>query len=99
MEKLNCWEYKKCRREPGGAKARELGVCPAAIAIKADGINSGKNGGRCCWVFTGTLCGGEIQGSFAQKISNCMKCEFYKLVVRQEGDKFESSRSVIKKLK
>jgi hypothetical protein len=26
----------------------------------------------------GTLCGGEIQGSFARKFGNCRKCRFYK---------------------
>ncbi|MGO8782449.1 MAG: hypothetical protein ACLPRH_12610 [Syntrophobacteraceae bacterium] len=25
----------------------------------------------------GTLCGGKVQGSFAMKLANCMKCEFY----------------------
>jgi len=27
-ECLNCWEFKKCGREPGGEKASELGICP-----------------------------------------------------------------------
>jgi len=27
--KLNCWEFKKCGRQPGGPKVAELGVCPA----------------------------------------------------------------------
>jgi hypothetical protein len=26
---VNCWEFKKCGMEKGGAKATELGVCPA----------------------------------------------------------------------
>jgi hypothetical protein len=26
---LNCWEFKKCGREAGGAKAADSGVCPA----------------------------------------------------------------------
>ncbi|MGE5174112.1 MAG: two-CW domain-containing protein, partial [Betaproteobacteria bacterium] len=30
MEKLNCWEHKKCGRQPGGHKVAELGVCPSA---------------------------------------------------------------------
>lgn len=29
--KLNCWEFKKCGREPGGLKARERGACPATV--------------------------------------------------------------------
>lgn len=81
----NCWEVKQCGREPGGAKTLELGVCPAAAEARTNGINHGKNGGRCCWAVAGTLCGGKRQGIFAQKLSNCMKCEFYLLVMKEEG--------------
>ena len=63
---LNCWEYKKCGREAGGAKAHELGVCPAY-----------PDHGRDCANIAGTLCGGRLQGSFARKIGNCMRCEFF----------------------
>ena len=49
MSKQNCWEFKKCGREPGGVKTAELGVCPAATTEKANGLNSGRNGGRACW--------------------------------------------------
>jgi len=49
MRLLNCWEVKKCGREFGGIKSQELGVCPASIQSKVDGINHGKNGGRACW--------------------------------------------------
>jgi len=82
--KTNCWEYKKCGREPDGKNVKELGVCPASTTETADDINSGKNGGRCCWAIAGTLCGKEVQGSFAAKISNCMACEFFKLVSIEE---------------
>lgn len=30
MAKLNCWEFKKCGRETGGLKIKEMGVCPDA---------------------------------------------------------------------
>lgn len=82
--KMNCWEFKKCGREPGGAKAVELGVCVAPLQEKTNGINCGKNGGRCCWAIAGTLCGGIVQGSYASKLANCMNCEFYKLVQKEE---------------
>jgi hypothetical protein len=62
----NCWEVKNCGRTPGGAKAKDLGICPAYPSH-----------GRDCWAVAGTLCGGKIQGSFASKIGNCQKCEFY----------------------
>jgi hypothetical protein len=64
---MNCWEFKKCGREAGGARAVELGVCPAY-----------PNDGHQCARVTGTLCGGQVQGTFALKLANCMDCEFYK---------------------
>ena len=67
IQLLNCWEYKKCGREGGGAKAKELGVCPAY-----------PNHGQQCAHIAGTLCGGKVQGGFAGKLSNRMKCDFYK---------------------
>ena len=30
-----------------------------------------------CWQVAGTYCGGEVQGSFALKYDNCLKCEVY----------------------
>ncbi|MDD5730653.1 MAG: hypothetical protein PHN57_05950 [Candidatus Omnitrophica bacterium] len=99
MAKLNCWEVKKCGREPGGAKAAELGICPASIEVKCNGLNSGKNAGRCCWAVTGTLCGGKIQGAFAAKVGNCMNCEFFKLVVTEEGRNYIGTMKILEKLK
>jgi hypothetical protein len=64
---MNCWEFKKCGRELGGVKAKELGVCPAY-----------PNHGRHCARLTGTLCGGKVQGTFAMKVGNCIQCDFYK---------------------
>jgi hypothetical protein len=34
MESTNWWEFKKCGREVGGSKVKELGFCPALL-IKA----------------------------------------------------------------
>lgn len=85
-ERLNCWEFKKCGREPGGDKVSELGVCPAAVWDQRQGVNGGKNGGRVCWVLVGTLCGGKVQGVFADKIGNCAECEFYQYVCQGEGN-------------
>jgi len=83
-QKLNCWEFKKCGRQPGGAKVAELGACQAAIAAN-QGPNGGTNGGRICWAVAGTLCGGKVQGTFAQKMQNCMVCPFFLLVKQEEG--------------
>lgn len=87
--KLNCWEFMKCGREPGGKKTTELGVCPAAMSNpKADGVNDGKNGGRICWALVGTFCGDKIQGEFAEKQVTCLNCDFFQKVKEEEGAKF-----------
>jgi len=89
--KMNCWQAKNCGRQPGGPKVRELGVCPAA-ATESSGINGGTNGGRICWAIAGTLCGGKVQGTFAQKAANCMECPFYAQVRHEEGASFKLLR-------
>jgi hypothetical protein len=99
MTKPNCWEFMRCGREPGGAKVAELGICPAATETRANGINMGKNGGRCCWALVGTLCGGQIQSSFAMKLNSCLKCEFYQLVVKEERTNLVRTKTIIAKLK
>lgn len=95
MKKQNCWEFKNCGREPGGAKVGELCVCSAAITVEGDGINGGQNSGRVCWAVAGTLCKGEIQGSFALKIKNCVECDFYKSVREEEGFRFDLGTSIL----
>ena len=99
MVALNCWEFKKCGREPGGAKSAELGVCPSATETRLDGTNNGKNAGRVCWALAGTLCGGKVQGTYAQKFLNCMECEFYKQVIREEQGNLAEFATVLNKLK
>ncbi len=63
---MNCWEFKKCGREAGGSRAKELGICPAY-----------PDHGKHCARVAGTLCGGKIQGSFASKLASCLKCDYY----------------------
>ncbi len=81
--KKNCWEYKKCGREPGG-KSVEQGVCSAAIDHTYNGMNDGQNAGRYCWKVAGTLCEGEVQGTFAKKFKDCLKCDFFREVADEE---------------
>lgn len=88
----NCWEVKKCCRTDGGEKVVEMGECPAANDESYNGVNGGKNGGRVCWAITGTLCGGKVQGTFAQKRVSCMTCDFFIMVKEQEGREFELFR-------
>jgi hypothetical protein len=98
MAKPNCWQFKKCGREPGGSKVGELGVCPSAVEVRVNGVNAGQNGGRACWALAGTLCGGKVQGTYATKLANCLKCEFYALVATEEGPNHESSRDILARL-
>ena len=88
-EKKNCWEFKNCGRQPGGAKTAELGVCPASTEASLDNLNGGRNGGRICWAVAGTFCGGKVQGEFAQKSLSCMNCDFFKMVKTEEGDQYK----------
>ncbi len=88
MEKLNCWEFKKCGRELGGTREHELGICPASTYIALDNMHDGIASGRTCWVVAGTMCGGYVAGMFASKLGDCRKCDFYELVYAQQGDGF-----------
>lgn len=96
--KLNCWEFKNCGREPGGSRIGELGACRAALEPRLDGVHDGTMGGRACWMCAGTLCKGEVQGTFAQKYRNCSACDFYELVRREEGFSFELSATLLARL-
>lgn len=86
--KQNCWQFKACGREAGGIKAKELGVCPASNAKEFDAKNAGSNGGRMCWAVAGTLCGGTVQGTYAEKRASCLSCEFFQRVKEEEGVAF-----------
>lgn len=98
MNKKNCWEYFQCGRQPGGAKAEELGVCPASKQTGLNRTNDGINGGRACWAVAGTLCKGKIQGTYAQKLGDCLQCDFYASVRREQGDKFITTREILGRL-
>jgi len=82
--KVNCWEHKKCGRQPGGHKVQELGVCPVTVTQDLRGAHGGQSAGRACWAVAGSLCGGKIQGSYAQKLNNCWRCDFMTLVKKEE---------------
>ena len=61
----NCWEIRDCGRQSGGWAIGELGECVA----------SKERMGQFCWAVAGTLCDGEVQGTAAQKIGDCLQCE------------------------
>ena len=75
MSLPDCWTIMNCGREVGGPKAAELGVCIAAT----------DRYGHSCWALAGTLCGGIVQGTVAQKERNCMACDVYKRYNRMIG--------------
>jgi len=99
MMKQNCWEFKKCGREQGGKRSKELGVCPTVTEMRLNGSHGGRNAGRSCWVVAGTLCGGVEQGSFAQKYHGCEKCDFYRQVRQEEGSGFTLSVVLVNRLR
>ena len=82
--KLNCWEFRKCGRQPGGQHIDDLGPCPVATYGALNGIHGGKNAGRACWVVSGSLCGGKLQGNEDQKRAACWECAFFKEVKKEE---------------
>ena len=77
----------------------KLGVCPAATETKLNGVHGGKNAGRACWVVAGTLCGGKVQGLFAQKYMTCQDCSFYQKVQEENYKDFQVSVSLLQKLR
>lgn len=89
IRKLNCWEFNQCQHDPTRPNARE---CPARTTIGGDGVNEGKNGGRCCWMIAGT-CRNE-DSTVSEKLTQCLSCEFYKLVEFEEDENFESFRII-----
>jgi len=98
MNPLNCWEFMECGREPGGTNVGQLGVCPAAVETGLDGVNRGRCAGRACWAIAGTFGGTKAEGTYAQKLSTCVSCEFYRKVLAEEGDRYQGSAKILKKL-
>ncbi len=99
-KKLNCWEYIKCGREPGGANVDKLGVCKAPLTTRLHKVNGGINGGRICWIIAGTY--GAYKSKFvdcteAHKISSCLECEFHQKVLEEEGFGFINSVKIKKR--
>jgi len=78
-DKLNCWEFKNCGREPGGLLAARYGVCPVARAYKYDGRNDGQAAGRACWLVPRRF---EHANRRAQipTIAACRDCAFFRRV-------------------
>ena len=93
--KVNCWEFMRCGREPGGARVAEVGVCPAAIEIPLNGVFQGVNAGRCCWAVAGTFCKDQPEGTFAKRFADCRECDFFKKVAEEEYPLFWQAASLV----
>lgn len=96
--KKNCWEFKKCGRQPGGGHVDDRGECPAVKAFKAHGLNEGINGGRSCWAVAGTFCHGQTQGTFVSKFVDCSRCDFFIQVMKEEGERLIPVQEILRKL-
>ncbi len=51
-----------------GCDMEEVENCPAVL----------QNRGKDCWLVAGTMCKGDVQGNFANKIVSCLECDYYK---------------------
>ena len=81
-----------------GDAVAEQGPCPAAVEGTLDGVHGGTNSGRTCWVLAGTFCSGQVAGTAAKKLSSCVECEFYQLVLREEGENMVPAVSLVRRL-
>lgn len=90
MPKLNCWDVMKCGR---------AGTCTAARETRLNAAHGGLNGGRACWMVTGTTCAGGVQGTYAQKIASCMRCPFYRQVRQEEAGTLTAPHALLAKLR
>jgi len=96
MRRLNCWEYQGCGFGPNGDAAGNS-MCPSASAMSLDGHNGGKNGGRSCWVISGTLCDGSPSPDYENKLHICKKCAFHHRVAVEEGINYVDSETLLSK--
>ncbi|RPI38464.1 MAG: hypothetical protein EHM54_00285 [Nitrospiraceae bacterium] len=97
MKKKNCWEVMGCRKQFHGFTPGESGICPAFHCKPLNGIHGGMNGGRACWMVTGTMCGNKIQGSYGFKVQNCSQCGFFNQVIEEEGSKYVPPETLLTK--
>ncbi|MGA1848415.1 MAG: two-CW domain-containing protein [Thermoplasmatota archaeon] len=90
--KRNCWEYRKCGRQPGGDRVNDDGECPVSSCEVFDGRNSGKMGGRYCWRVANTKCSSQetkAVPNWASKMKDCLSCDFFDLVRKEEGEEMD----------
>ena len=79
---MNCWEYMKCGRIPGGENVDEHGVCPAY-----------PDHGHLCASVEGTVCQGPLEMAFTRKAAYCTMCDFYLSEHHAKGSEVEAETS------
>jgi hypothetical protein len=94
--KINCWEFHGC--VSGGKHNDRLSTCPAYIETRMNGIHGGVNGGRACWIVAGETCRSNMQKSGGRIPGSCQSCDFFKLVVREEGIDFVIPDKILRTL-
>ena len=52
----------------------------------------------CVRAIAGTLCRGQKQGTYAMKLADCMKCEFFQEVQCEEGKNAARPIEILKAL-
>ncbi|MBI4848978.1 MAG: hypothetical protein HY808_10455 [Nitrospirae bacterium] len=86
MDKINCWEFMKCGQGPSfDENGASFARCPVAAEILADGLNSGINGGRICWVIAEKLKKNPLLCSPFYNTCSCATCKFHARVKDEEG--------------
>ena len=99
LQGKNCWEVQQCGREPGGANVGEGRPCPVAVNVRYNAINNGKNGGRVCWTVPGSFCHDGKRRTFAERLSFCVVCDFYRRVKLEEQRGFRLNTAAKPKYK
>ncbi|MFW3145826.1 MAG: two-CW domain-containing protein [Thermoplasmatota archaeon] len=82
----NCWEIKRCGREPGGERASDLGICPASRNSELDCMNSGECAGRACWRIKEPIMGGTLLPHWSDPDRDCLVCPVLVKVRNEEPD-------------
>jgi len=69
------------------------GFCHKKMGCGATDCPGYQNGCGRCWLVAGTLCGGKVQGKFAEKIGSCTECKVFKDFIG--GDPYKRQRELI----
>jgi hypothetical protein len=84
----------KLSKNSRGSDVEKYGICPVYTDDFTNGINCGKNGGRICWIISGTDNNGKNQRINSNNFLKCMKCDFHNLVQKEEGKDFKSAKDI-----